>query len=252
MQAVSRVGARARAGGRPRPLRRACRRLSLRRIAPTWWSMVLDDTNSRSAICLLRSPCSTSASTSTSRGVRFAGFSRVVRRRPRRSAPAPHGHAGDGPRWRPPARRPDRAAGSARGAGRRRRRRPAPAPPRTDARSPPIGPRPPPTRRRAAARRGRPRRRGSRRPARRAGARGRARRRRPTAWERDRQLEARPRSPATTPSRSPRSQAASAPGGGDGLDALQLRSESSARARAPSSAVGRARIAAAGAHAGPA
>jgi hypothetical protein len=50
---------------------------SLRSTAETWWLTVFSDTTRRSAICALRSPSASSASTSTSRAVRPAGFSRV-------------------------------------------------------------------------------------------------------------------------------------------------------------------------------
>src|SRR4029079_8207933 len=56
---------------------------SLRRIAETWWSTVFSETNRRSAICALRRPSATRASTSSSRGVRPAGLARVARRGPR-------------------------------------------------------------------------------------------------------------------------------------------------------------------------
>ena len=62
---------------------------SLRRIAETWWSTVLCDTTRRSAISALRMPSASSASTSSSRPVRPAGFSRVrARGRPLQPARA--------------------------------------------------------------------------------------------------------------------------------------------------------------------
>src|SRR5215207_175940 len=62
---------------------------SLPRIAETWWSTVLWETNSRSAISELPSPWLRSTSTSTCRGVRLAVFWRVPGRRPRGSPRAP-------------------------------------------------------------------------------------------------------------------------------------------------------------------
>ena len=73
-----------------RPWRSACaaasprvRTPSLARIDATWCSTVLRDRNSRSAMSRLRRPSATSARTSSSRAVRWAGFSRVASRGPR-------------------------------------------------------------------------------------------------------------------------------------------------------------------------
>ena len=75
---------------------------SLARMAETWWSTVLVETNRRWAMSALRSPSVTSASTSVSLAVRLAGLARVE---------------GRGPRARPrtPSSRSLRATAAARG-----------------------------------------------------------------------------------------------------------------------------------------
>ena len=67
----------------------ASERPSLPRIADTWWSTVLGETTSRSAISALRSPSARSGSTSSWRAVRPAGFSRVCGRGPRGTPRSP-------------------------------------------------------------------------------------------------------------------------------------------------------------------
>ena len=62
---------------------------SFRRIAETWWSTVRRETTRRSAISALRSPSDTSASTSSSRAVNCAAFSRVEARGPRGTSRTP-------------------------------------------------------------------------------------------------------------------------------------------------------------------
>ena len=53
-------------------------------MAETWWATVFSERNSRPAISALRSPSATSATTSSSRVVSPAGFSRVAARGPGR------------------------------------------------------------------------------------------------------------------------------------------------------------------------
>src|SRR4051794_25778939 len=71
---------------------------SLRRTAETWWAAVFSDTKSRPAISALRSPSATSATTSSSRAVSPAGFSRVAARGPRRVSRAPRSRSARGMR----------------------------------------------------------------------------------------------------------------------------------------------------------
>ena len=62
---------------------------SLARMAETWWSTVLGETNRRRAMSALRSPSLTSASTSVSLAVRLAGLALVEGRGPRARPRAP-------------------------------------------------------------------------------------------------------------------------------------------------------------------
>jgi hypothetical protein len=62
---------------------------SLRRIEATWWSTVLTERKSRSAMSELRRPSARRRSTSSSRPVRPAALVRVARRGPRGSPRAP-------------------------------------------------------------------------------------------------------------------------------------------------------------------
>ena len=109
---------------------------SLRRIAETWWSTVLAERNSRSAISALRSPWATSAEDLELARGEAGGVLLGSRPRPARAARARRARAAAARRSPPPAARPSRCSSSSAPAqARRRRRRRAPARPRRGSRA---------------------------------------------------------------------------------------------------------------------